>query len=109
MTVQSLRAPALALTGLAAFLLLWEAIPHFGIVNPALLPGPSALPAAFLSELRSGAWLSAIGGSLGHYFTGLFTGAGLGVALGVLTGMSKLAEEATAWVVRLLRPIPGLA
>ncbi|WP_332685695.1 ABC transporter permease [Bosea sp. (in: a-proteobacteria)] len=105
----SLRAPALALTGLIAFLLLWEAIPYFAIVNPAFLPGPSALPAAFLRELRSGAWLSAIGGSLGHYFTGLFTGAGLGIALGVLTGMSKIADELTSWVVRLLRPIPGLA
>jgi sulfonate transport system permease protein len=107
--LRSLRAPALALTGLVAFLLLWEAIPYFGIVNPAFLPGPSALPGAFLSELKSGAWLSAILGSLGHYFVGLFTGAGLGIALGVLTGMSKLAEEASAWVVRLLRPIPGLA
>lgn len=107
--MQSLRAPALALTGLVAFLLLWEAIPFFGIVNPAFLPGPSALPGAFLSEVKSGAWLSAILGSLGHYFVGLFTGAGLGIALGVLTGMSKLAEETTAWVVRLLRPIPGLA
>lgn len=107
--MQSLRAPALALTGLVAFLLLWEAVPYFGIVNPAFLPGPSALPGAFLREVKSGAWLSAIMGSLGHYFVGLFTGAGLGIALGVLTGMSKLAEETSAWVVRLLRPIPGLA
>lgn len=107
--MQSLRAPALALTGLVAFLLLWEAIPYFGLVNPAFLPGPSALPAAFLREVKSGAWLSAIMGSLGHYFIGLFTGAGLGIALGVLTGMSRIAEETTAWVVRLLRPIPGLA
>ncbi len=107
--MRSLRAPALALTGLVAFLLLWEAIPYFGLVNPAFLPGPSALPSAFLREVKSGAWLSAIMGSLGHYFIGLFTGAGLGIALGVLTGMSKLAEETTAWVVRLLRPIPGLA
>jgi sulfonate transport system permease protein len=107
--LRSLRAPALALTGLVAFLLLWEAIPYFGLVNPAFLPGPSALPSAFLREVKSGAWLSAIMGSLGHYFIGLFTGAGLGIALGVLTGMSKLAEETTAWVVRLLRPIPGLA
>ena len=107
--MRSLRAPALALTGLVAFLLLWEAIPYFGLVNPAFLPGPSALPSAFLREVKSGAWLSAIMGSLGHYFIGLFTGAGLGIALGVLTGMSRIAEETTAWVVRLLRPIPGLA
>ncbi|WID95008.1 ABC transporter permease [Bosea vestrisii] len=107
--MRSLRAPALALTGLVAFLLLWEAIPYFGLVNPAFLPGPSALPNAFLREVKSGAWLTAIMGSLGHYFIGLFTGAGLGIALGVLTGMSRIAEETTAWVVRLLRPIPGLA
>lgn len=107
--MHSLRAPALALTGLVAFLLLWEAIPFFGIVNPAFLPGPSALPGAFLREVKSGAWLAAIMGSLGHYFVGLATGAGLGIVFGVVTGMSKLAEETTAWVVRLLRPIPGLA
>ena len=62
----SLRAPALAFLGLVAFLLLWEAIPFLGLVNSAFLPGPSALPRAFLSELRSGAWFSAILGSLGH-------------------------------------------
>jgi sulfonate transport system permease protein len=108
-TLSSLRAPALALAGLVAFLLLWEAIPRFGFVNPAFLPGPSALPRAFWREISSGAWFSAILGSLGHYFTGLITGSVLGVALGVLVGMSRTAEEATAWVVRVLRPIPGLA
>ena len=107
--MSKLRAPALALLGLVAFLLLWEAMPFFGLVNPAFLPGPSALPKAFMRELSSGAWLSAILGSLWHYFVGLFVGAGLGVAFGVLIGMSRIAEEATAWVVRVLRPIPGLA
>lgn len=105
----SLRAPALALAGLIVFLLLWEAIPFFGLVNPAFLPGPSVLPKAFWREVTSGAWTSAILGSLWHYFVGLFVGAGLGAALGILVGMFKIAEEATAWVVRVLRPIPGLA
>jgi NitT/TauT family transport system permease protein len=109
LTLHSLRAPALAFLGLAAFLLLWEAMPFFGWVNPAFLPGPSLLPKAFMREVTSGAWLAAIRGSLQHYFVGLLTGAGLGVALGVLVGMSRAAEEATAWVVRVLRPIPGLA
>jgi NitT/TauT family transport system permease protein len=109
MTVSSLRAPALAFAGLIAFLLLWEAVPRFGFVNPAFLPGPSALPKAFLSEVKSGAWLSAILGSLWHYFVGLILGSALGAGLGILVGMSRIAEEATAWVVRVLRPIPGLA
>lgn len=107
--MHSFRAPALAFAGLLAFLLLWEAIPFFGLVNPAFLPAPSTIPAAFLGEVRSGAWLSAILGSLGHYFTGLIVGTFSGVVLGVLVGMSRIAEEATAWVVRVLRPIPGLA
>lgn len=105
----SLRAPALALAGLIVFLLIWESIPFFGLVNPAFLPGPSVLPKAFWREVTSGAWISAILGSLWHYFVGLFVGAGLGAALGTLVGMFKIAEEATAWVVRVLRPIPGLA
>ena len=104
-----LRAPALAFLGLAAFLLIWEAVPYFGLVNPAFLPPPSALPAAFRRELVSGAWHTAILGSLWHYFVGLITGSALGIVLGVVVGMSRIAEEATAWVVRVLRPIPGLA
>ena len=107
--MRSLRAPALAFTGLVAFLLLWEAVPRLGLVNPAFLPGPSVLPAAFWQEIRSGAWLAAIVGSLGHYFVGLLTGTAAGILLGIIVGMSRIAEESTAWVVRVLRPIPGLA
>lgn len=104
-----LRALALALAGLAAFLLIWEAVPFFGLVNPAFLPPPSVIPAAFMRELTSGAWHTAILGSLWHYFVGLLTGSGLGILLGTVVGMSRTADEATAWIVRLLRPIPGLA
>ncbi|MGZ8330439.1 MAG: ABC transporter permease [Rhodoplanes sp.] len=94
---------------LAAFLALWEAAPGFGLVNPAFLPPPSAIPRAFLRELASGEWLRAVGNSLGHYTIGLLTGIALGVALGVVTGMYRPMERLTSWVVRVLRPIPGLA
>lgn len=99
----------LGAAGLLAFLLIWEAVPALGLVNPMMLPGPLAIPAAFRSELASGMWLSAVTGSLGHYALGLIAGAVLGVAVGVLTGMSHVAEDLTSWIVRLLRPIPGLA
>ena len=99
----------LAASGLAVFLLVWEAVPLLGLVNPSFLPPPSVLPAAFLKELRSGAWTEAVAASLSHYVVGLAIGTALGVALGVVTGMSRVAEQSTAWVVRLLRPIPGLA
>lgn len=105
----SLRAPVLGLIGLAIFLLIWEAASRLGFVNDAFLPGPSMLPAAFMKDLRSGAWLSAVLTSLGNYAIGLSVGAALGVAFGVLTGMNRAAEQLTAGVVRVLRPIPGLA
>ncbi|QJE72544.1 ABC transporter permease [Aerophototrophica crusticola] len=99
----------LAFAGVAAFLLLWEAVPWFGLVRPILLPPPSAIPETFWREVQSGAWHTAVLSSLGHYLWGLFLGSFLGVALGVLAGMSRSLEDFTSWVVRLLRPIPGLA
>ncbi len=99
----------LGAAGLLAFLAIWQAVPALGLFNPMMLPGPLALPDAFRSELASGMWLSAVLGSLSHYTLGLLLGALLGIATGVLTGMSRVAEDLTAWVVRVLRPIPGLA
>jgi NitT/TauT family transport system permease protein len=103
------RALALAISGFVAFLLIWEAIPRLGLVNPALLPGPTALPAAFWREVTSGIWLDSVEASLSHYVLGLAIGAALGVIFGTITGMFRTAEAATAWIVRVLRPIPGLA
>lgn len=100
---------ALAAAGLVAFLLVWESLPRLGLLNPTLVPPPSAIPEAFLREVRSGIWLEAVRSSLSHYTTGLLIGAALGVALGIASGMSSLFENATAWIVRLVRPIPGLA
>lgn len=47
---------ARAALGLAAFLALWELVPRLGLVNPAFLPPPSAIPPAFWKEVVSGAW-----------------------------------------------------
>lgn len=104
---------ALPLGGLAAFLLLWEAIARFGpglaLLRPNQLPAPSAIPEAFWREIAQGAWPMAVGRSLDHYLIGLVLGSVLGIGLGVATGLAPALEAALAWVVRLLRPIPGLA
>jgi sulfonate transport system permease protein len=105
----TLAALVLPIAGLAAFLALWEAVPALGLVNPAFLPPPSAIPRAFMNEIASGFWASSVLSSLGHYTIGLFVGAALGVALGIATGMYRPLEQATSWVVRVLRPVPGLA
>ncbi|MDZ5649373.1 ABC transporter permease [Nitrospirillum sp. BR 11828] len=98
-----------ALLGVIVFLAVWEAVPRLGLVRPVLLPPPSAIPQAFVAEVRSGQWTDAIVHSLVHYFWGLLIGSVTGIAAGVLTGMSRRLEDFTSWVVRLLRPIPGLA
>lgn len=100
---------ALAALGLAAFLLFWEALPYFGIVRGDFLPPPSALPEAFMREVRSGIWQQMVVLSLRHYLIGLAIGGVLGVSLGVITGLFKPLEDSLSWVVRILRPIPGLA
>ena len=103
------RAPLLAVAGLAAFLVLWEAAPRFDLVNPMMLPVPSALPKAFLREVASGTWGISIAESLGHYLMGLSIGAVLGAALGIATGMFRPLDETLSGIVRVFRPIPGLA
>ena len=103
------RALLLAAFGFAAFLAIWEAAPAFGIVPASILPPPSSLPRAFMRELNSGIWFSSLLLSLRNYLAGLTIGCFLGVTLGVATGMSVTLEATLAWVVRLLRPIPGLA
>jgi NitT/TauT family transport system permease protein len=99
----------LSAIGLAIFLLIWEVIPILDPSARALLPVPSQLPAAFLREVQSGIWIICVGESLSHYFYGLIIGVLLGIGIGVLTGMNSRLEVALSWVIRTLRPIPGLA
>ncbi len=99
----------LSALGLIAFLLIWESVPRLGLVNNGLLPPPSAIPAAFMREVRTGLWIEYVGLSLSHYVLGFIWGAGLGTMLGVLSGMYRGLDDTLAWVVRLLRPIPNLA
>lgn len=100
---------ALAALGLAAFLLFWEAMPYFGFVPASFLPPPSALPEALMREIRAGIWFQSLLLSLRNYLIGLAIGGLLGVSFGVLTGIFKPLEDSLSWVVRILRPIPGLA
>jgi sulfonate transport system permease protein len=103
------RAVALAAFGFSVFLAIWELAPALGLVPASVLPPPSVLPQAFLRELSSGIWLSSMLTSLSHYLAGLVIGCLLGVGLGIATGMSATLDAALAWVIRVLRPIPGLA
>src|SRR5947209_17648233 len=99
----------LAAVGLALFLSVWELVPQLGLLPPTLLPAPSQLPVALIREVKSGIWGESVLFSLWHYAIGLACGTALGVILGVATGMYRPFEWALAWIVRVLRPIRGLA
>jgi sulfonate transport system permease protein len=103
------KAVALAASGFAIFLAIWELAPALGLVPASVLPPPSVLPNAFLRELSSGVWLSSVLTSLSHYLAGLVLGCLLGVCLGIATGLWSALDASLAWVIRILRPIPGLA
>ena len=103
------KAVALAAFGFAVFLAIWELAPALGFIPESVLPPPSVLPQAFLRELTSVVWFAALLTSLRHYLAGLVICCTLGVGLGVATGMSDTLEASLAWVIRVLRPIPGLA
>lgn len=103
------RSLALGALGFFVFLGLWEALPAFNFVPASVLPPPSALPGAFWREVSGGIWFASLLTSLRNYLSGLFIGSFLGIALGVATGMSATLESFLSWVVRVLRPIPGLA
>jgi sulfonate transport system permease protein len=107
--VTRLRALLLSAIGFAIFIAIWEAAPRLGFVPASVLPPPSDLPRAFMREFNSGIWFSSLLLSLRNYLAGLVIGCFLGVVLGVATGMSVTLEALLGWVVRLLRPIPGLA
>ena len=107
--MKSTKAVALSALGLAAFLGIWELLPALRLVPATVLPPPSALPEAFWREVVSGIWFSSLRTSLSHYLLGLAIGCFLGVSLGIITGLWESIEATLAWVVRILRPIPGLA
>jgi len=104
-----MKRSALAAAGLAAFLLIWEAVPRLGLTSPLFVPPPSGLPLAFWHEFTGGYWGAAVLASLSHYLLGLTIGTVLGVSLGVATALSRRLEATLSWVIRLLRPVPGLA
>jgi NitT/TauT family transport system permease protein len=96
-------------TGLIVFLLIWEAIARSGIVAPTLLPAPSVLPGALISEVSLGFWHAMVLASMEHYLIGLFLGSLLGIACGMAVALFPRVDATQAWLARVLRPIPPLA
>lgn len=101
--------PLASATGLIVFLFIWETIARSGFVASTLLPAPSSLPGALISEVSLGFWHTMVLASLEHYLIGLFLGSALGIACGMSVALFPRVDATQAWLARVLRPIPPLA
>ena len=79
----------LSATGLVGFLLIWEGIGRSGWMEPYLLPPPSTIPPALISEIREGFWPAVLWARLRPSTIGFFIGpfrsgtsGGVGVSYG---------------------------
>jgi len=104
-----MRKVILGFSGLIVFIALWEAAARSGLLSSRLVPLPSDIPATLIAEIRRGMWQRMVIASLRHYGLGLGIGTGLGVVLGTAVALSPTLNDAQAYLVRVLRPIPPLA
>ncbi|ATJ91216.1 nitrate ABC transporter permease [Acetobacter senegalensis] len=99
----------LSAVGLFVFFGSWEASVRTGFLPSGMVPAPSSLWQAWLDEVHGGFWQQAIVDSLSHYSLGLLVGSIFGALLGLLCGMVAVVDGLLEGIVRLLRPVPGLA
>lgn len=99
----------LSAVGLVIFFSAWEASVQSGLLPSGMVPAPSSLWQAWRDEVHGGFWQQSILDSLSHYCLGLLVGSVLGALLGLLCGMVAVVDGLLEGVVRLLRPVPGLA
>lgn len=104
---ETVRSYLLGVSGVIGFLILWHVL---SLTQPDIvLPSPIAVGERFVDELLSGDMTTALQQSMMHWLPGTIVGTALGVGAGVILGWSRTADQITAPVVRILRPIPPLA
>ncbi|MEP7064074.1 MAG: ABC transporter permease [Betaproteobacteria bacterium] len=77
--------------------------------NPALVPAPPQIVAAFIEELRSGDLLVNASASLQRVVIGYVIGASLALILGAMAGWFKYWGYVLNPIIDAIRPIPALA
>jgi NitT/TauT family transport system permease protein/sulfonate transport system permease protein len=96
-------------TGLLAFVGLWQVAAGAGWINPVLLPAPVALAGAAWELLADGVLLTHTIASLNRVITGFLLASACGLGLGVLLGWSPVLSDLIRPIVEALRPIPPIA
>lgn len=99
----------LGLGGIIGFLLIWEALPRLGVVNPDYLPPASEVLVVFGQNLGLTAFWVAVGQTLISWGLGLAIATIAALALGLFIGSNNFLRKATHSTIEFLRPIPSVA
>lgn len=107
---QARRRLLLNISGIVAFLLAWEALPHaFDWLNPALFPPPSRVLATALPMIASGELLGHVTASLTRAVAGFLVALVLGIAAGLATARIEALQHLGEPVLHGFRSVPALA
>jgi ABC-type nitrate/sulfonate/bicarbonate transport system permease component len=99
----------LGVAGFAAFLLVLELVPRFGVVSAEFLPPLSEMVVALGAQVQTASFWLALLDTLQGWFLGLLIAVVLGVVVGVGIGIVPMVRELTASTIEFLRPIPSVA
>ena len=100
---------ARGLTGLAVFLLAFEALGRAGLVSRDYLPPASTILVRAAEQLAEPHFLSSVGATIAAWAVGLLVATVVGVPLGLLLGSVPGVNVAAGAIVEFLRPIPSVA
>jgi NitT/TauT family transport system permease protein len=84
--IKRLKTLALKSSAIVAFVLLWEAAPHLGLINPIFIPPPSVVAAKIFQLILSGEILIHAAASLQRVFLGFVIALAVALPLGFLIG-----------------------
>lgn len=97
---------ALGLVGVAV---VFEIVPHIGVVSPRHLPPTDEMLAALAREVQTIAFWRALLDTLHAWALGLAIAAAAGTVLGVVIGSVRGVRQMTASTIEFMRPIPSVA
>ncbi len=94
---------------LVGFLLVWEFIPHLGLVSPRLFPPLSVVETRMLHDFETGELLWHLRSSAAEFGIGYLVAAALGVPLRLLLGAVGWLDAAISPYILSLYAMPSQA
>ncbi len=87
----------------------WEALSRSGVINPMILPSPTAVLRRWIDYAKSGELPADAASSLYRVMMGFLIGTVLALPIGLAMGASRAAYAYLNGLVQVLRPIPPIA